>query len=123
MRGPMPNRHQFPTFACSLILSGPLLWGMGLPARADAPVSCPAPRAVFRDKTQPIHQPSVATGGDIELEGDKVIAGLNGNATATGNVVARQGQRVVKSEDAEYDSDTSECGCAVRSTMRIRSST
>ncbi len=64
-----------------------------MPAHADTPFSCPAPRSVFRDKTQPIHQPSVATGGDIDLEGDKIIAGTNGNATATGRVVARQGQR------------------------------
>jgi LPS-assembly protein len=71
------------------------------PAQADAPYSCPAPRSTVRDKSQPVHQPSFADGGEIQLFGDS-IALLNGNASARGHVTVKQGDRTVNSDDAEY---------------------
>src|ERR1700744_811420 len=109
MRDPMPHPDQFPTcrffrrrqagsaLACVLVSCG-----IAAQAHADSPFSCPAPRSMAPQKTAPIHQPSFAAGGPLDLTSDKAIWGLDGNGTLSGHVIVRQGQRVVKSEDAEY---------------------
>jgi LPS-assembly protein len=56
-----------------------------------------------RQKTAPIHQPSFAAGGPIDLLGDTIIYGVDGNGTLNGHVTVRQGDRVMKSDDAEYE--------------------
>jgi LPS-assembly protein len=115
MRDPMPHPDQFPScrFPRQRHAGTALLWvlgsvlvccGVAPRARADTPFSCPAPRSMTRQKTAPIHQPSFAAGGVIDLTSDKAIWGLDGNGTLSGHVVVRQGQRVVKSDDAEYQS-------------------
>ena len=109
MRDPMAHPDQFPSLkylacrrarlalVCVLVAAG-----LVPVARADNPFSCPAPPSVKR-KFSPIQQPSIATGGAIDLSSDKAIWGLDGSTgTLSGHVVVRQGQRVVKSDDAEY---------------------
>ncbi|HTV79634.1 MAG TPA: LPS assembly protein LptD [Steroidobacteraceae bacterium] len=71
-------------------------------AHADTPFSCPAPRSAARQKTAPIHEPSFVAGGKIDLFADLITYGINGNDTAKGHVVVRQGDRVITSDDAEY---------------------
>ncbi|HEY1898563.1 MAG TPA: LPS assembly protein LptD [Steroidobacteraceae bacterium] len=58
-----------------------------------------------RQKTAPIHQPSFAAGGSLDLGADTFVGGLEGNGTLnlTGHVVVRQGDRVLQSDDAEYE--------------------
>jgi LPS-assembly protein len=77
----------------------------GMAARAaDIPFSCPAPTSVARQKTAPVHQPSFATGGAFDADfdtGDYNPA--TGKGTLSGNVILRQGQRVVKSDNAEFE--------------------
>jgi len=105
MRGPMPHRHQFPTFVCALVCGGALLCDWGAPARAaDTPFSCPAPTSVARQKTAPIHQPSFITGGAFDADFDKGDYNPStGKGNVSGNVILRQGQRVMKSNDAEFE--------------------
>ena len=110
MRDPMPHPDQFPTcrfpqrrhlypgVACILVCCGVAPW-----AQADTPFSCPAPRSGTRQKIAPIHQPSFAAGGPIDLFGDTIVYGVDGNGTLSGHVTVRQGDRVMKSEDAEYE--------------------
>ena len=107
MRGPMPHRHQLPTFVCALVFGGPLLCALAAAAHAaDPPFSCPAPVSAARQKTSPIHQPNFATGGAFDADFDKgVFNPATGNGTMSGNVILRQGQRVVKSNDeVEFES-------------------
>jgi len=106
MRGPMLHRHQFRTFAGSLLFSGLLLCPPAMAAHAaDTPFSCPAPTSVARTKTAPIHQPSFATGGAFDTEFDTGDYNpVTGKGTLRGNVILRQGQRVVKSDNAEFES-------------------
>ena len=105
MRGPMPHRHQFRTFASALVFSGLLVCALGTAVHADTPFSCPAPSSVARQKTAPIRPPSFATGGEIETSADHIgYSTSTGNGTLSGNVILRQGQRVVKSDDAEFES-------------------
>ncbi len=104
MRGPMPHPHQFPTLtlACALLLSS-----AATVARADSPFSCPAPRSVTRQKTETIHQPSFAAGGIIDITSDR-RADLrleDRSMTFSGHVVVTQGERLMKSDDAEYQSN------------------
>jgi LPS-assembly protein len=110
MRDPMRHADQFPT--CTLFRRQPvnaalvavLICCWPAPrAHADTPFSCPAPRSVARQKITPIHQPSFAAGGPIDLIGDTIIYGVDGNGTLNGHVTVRQGERVMKSEDAEYE--------------------
>jgi len=61
---------------------------------------------VVRQKTQPVHQPSLAAGGKIVLEADKINSGADGHETAKGHVTATQGQRVIQSDDADYEKKT-----------------
>jgi LPS-assembly protein len=72
-------------------------------AAADTPFSCPAPRSAVRQKTQPIHQPSFATGGLIDFSAVKINRDADGHVTGIGQVIAKQGQRLMQSNDAEYD--------------------
>jgi LPS-assembly protein len=104
MRGPMPHRHQFPTFVCALVCGGPLLCAWGTAAQAaDTPFSCPAPTSVARTKTAPIHEPSFITGGAFDADFDKGDYNpVTGKGSMSGNVILRQGQRVMKSNDAEF---------------------
>src|SRR3984885_3968837 len=101
MRGPMPHRHQLPTFACALVFGGALLCAVATPAHAaDTPFSCPAPISLARQKTAPIHQPNLASGGALDADFDKGSSNpLTGKGTMSGNVILRQGQRVGKSDD------------------------
>ncbi|HTY94894.1 MAG TPA: LPS assembly protein LptD [Steroidobacteraceae bacterium] len=96
---PVLTRRVLTSVVCALVC-GPLL----SPARADSPFSCPAPQTAGRQKTAPIHEPSFAAGGILNLSMDKAIWGLDGNGTLSGHVVVRQGQRVVQSDDADYQS-------------------
>ena len=102
MRRPMPNAHQFPTFTlCALIGC------IGVPlAHADSLFSCPAPRAMTRQKTEPIHEASFAQGGPLVISSDKKASfGIEQrSATWSGHVVLTQGQRTVQADDAEYQS-------------------
>ena len=116
MRGPMPHPDQLSGFrsaprrgrrvstACALVFCVGACCAAGRSAQADTPSSCPAPRSATRQKTAPIHQPSIAAGGRIDLFGDSIDYGLDGTATLNGHAVVRQGQRVVHSDDAEYQS-------------------
>jgi LPS-assembly protein len=106
MRDPMPHPHQFPTFAGSLLCSGLMLYSAGMAAHAaDTPFSCPAPTSVARQKTAPVHQPSFATGGTFEADFDTGDYNpVTGKGTLSGNVVLHQGQRVVMSDNAEFES-------------------
>jgi LPS-assembly protein len=111
MRDPMPHpdqfpglkfprrRHAGPALACVL-----LCCGIAPQGHADSPFSCPAPRSAARQKTAPIHEPSLAAGGKIDLFGDTIIYGMDGNGTLNGHVTVHQGERVMKSDDAEYES-------------------
>jgi LPS-assembly protein len=112
MRDPMPHPDQFPTcrlprrrwrqagaaLACVLACCG-----VAPRARADTSFACPAPRSAVRQKTAPIHQPGFAAGGPIDLIGDTIVYGADGDGTLTGHVTVRQGDRVMKSDDAEYE--------------------
>jgi LPS-assembly protein len=105
MRGPMSHRHQFRTLICCALLLGVLaLCGVAPKAHADSLFSCPAPRSATRQKTEPIRPLSFAEGGEITITSDKnAIYDLsNGNTTWSGHVVVRQGQRVIQSDEAEY---------------------
>jgi LPS-assembly protein len=99
MRGPMPNAHLFPTF---ILLAGAL----ATLAHADSPFSCPAPRSMTRQKTEPVHEPSFAAGGPFHLSGySKAVLSLDQSTiNASGHVVVSQGQRTLKAEDVEYQS-------------------
>jgi LPS-assembly protein len=106
MRDPMPHPHQFPTFALALVFGGLVLGNPGTAAHAaDTPFSCPAPISAARQKTAPIRQPNFVTGGEIETAADDIgYNPVTGNGTLRGNVILKQGQRVVKSDDADYES-------------------
>jgi LPS-assembly protein len=109
MRDPMPHPDQFPTFRFSRRHAGSalacvLVCCAAVPrAQADSPFSCPAPRSAVRQKTAPLQEPSLAAGGKIDLFGDTVIYGMDGKGTVNGHVTVRQGQRTMKSDDAEYE--------------------
>ena len=111
MRDPMPHPDQFPTCRFSRqrrtggVLACALVCGALVPrAHADTPFSCPAPRSAARQKTAPLHEPTLAAGGKMDLFGDTVVWGLDGNGTLSGHVTVRQGQRAIQSDDAEYQS-------------------
>src|SRR5580658_3550716 len=107
MRGPMPHPHQLPTFVCARVFGAAFLSILATTAHAaEPPFSCPAPISAARQKTSPIHQPSIATGGAFDVDFDKLGYNPNtGNGTVSGNVILRQGQRVVKSNDeVEFES-------------------
>src|SRR5580698_2639932 len=110
MRDPMAHPDQFPTCRffrqrhAGWALACVLLCGtVALRAHADTPFSCPAPRSAARQKTAPIHEPSLAAGGKMDLLGDTISYGTDGNGILTGHVTVRQGQRVIQSDDAEYE--------------------
>lgn len=75
----------------------------GPAARADSVFSCPAPRSAARQKTEPVHQPSFAAGGAIDFFATKISRAANGHVTGTGHVTAKQGERVMQSDSADYD--------------------
>jgi LPS-assembly protein len=106
MRDPMPHPHQFPTFALALVFGGLVLGAAPRPARAaDTPFSCPAPVSAARQKTAPIHQPNFVTGGQIDASADDIgYNPVTGSGTLRGNVVLKQGLRIVKSDDADFES-------------------
>ncbi len=96
MRGPMPNAHLFPTFAL-------LACALATVAHADSPFSCPAPRSMTRQKTEPIHEVSFASGGKLVIHMDRASYSLDGNtAHLMGNVSATQGQRKLRADTADY---------------------
>jgi LPS-assembly protein len=117
MRDPMPHPDQFPSFnrrpgrrvstvsACAMVC-GALGAGNLIPLAQAAdppPFSCPAPRDASRQKTAPIQQPSFTANGPIDLDADHSAWDVEHmHGTLSGNVVVRQGQRTVKSDDAEY---------------------
>ena len=108
MRDPMPHPAPFPTFIFSRRHAGSALacflacCGAALRAHADSPFSCPAPRSAVRQKTAPLQEPSLVAGGKIDLFGDTLVYGMDGKGTLNGHVTVIQGQRVMKSDDAEY---------------------
>ncbi len=105
MRGPMPHPHQFPTF--TLCAAGALIFcALASVARADSPFSCPAPRAMARQKSEPVHEPTLAAGGPLNIDSDKeaVLRLEDRSLTFSGHVVVSQGQRLMKSDDAQYQS-------------------
>ncbi len=113
MRRPMPNAHQFPTSILGLrprlglsALGVLILAALTAPARADSPFSCPAPRAMTRQKTEPVHESSFAAGGPLLISSDsRVDFGLEQRTfTASGHVIVRQGSRTMQADDAEYRS-------------------
>ena len=106
MRGPMPHPHQFPTFVCALVCGGLPVCLAATAAHAETPLfSCPAPVSIARQKTAPVHQPSFASGGPFETFADRTgYSPVTGKATLSGNVILSQGQRIVKSDNAEFDS-------------------
>ena len=59
MRGPMSHRHQFPTFACALVCRRAGHWRR----TRTRPSPARRPRSMTRQKTEPVHQPSFASGG------------------------------------------------------------
>src|SRR5580698_9165333 len=109
LQRPMPHFDQFPTFRFSRRHAGSalacvLVCCAAVPrAQADSPFSCPAPRSAVRTKTAPLQEPSLAAGGKIDLFGDTLSYGLNGKGTVNGHVTVHQGQRTMKSDDAEYE--------------------
>ncbi|HEV2701322.1 MAG TPA: LPS assembly protein LptD [Steroidobacteraceae bacterium] len=85
-------------------MSGVLMAFLAGPAaRADSVFSCPAPRSAARQKTEPVHQPSFAAGGAIDFFATKISRAANGHVTGTGHVTAKQGERVMQSDSADYD--------------------
>jgi LPS-assembly protein len=105
MRGPMPHPHQFPTF--TLRVAGALVFcALASVAQADSPFSCPAPSSMARQKTDPVHEPTLAAGGPFNIDSDnKAVLRLEDRSlTFSGHVVVTQGQRLMKSDDAEYQS-------------------
>src|SRR5665213_2478804 len=105
MRGPMPHPHQFPTFtlraAAALVLCA-----VASVAQADSPFSCPAPRSMARQKTEPVHERTFAAGGRIDITSDDhgTVRLEDRSVTFSGHVVVTQDQRLMKSDDAEYAS-------------------
>jgi LPS-assembly protein len=110
MRDPMPYSDQFPTRSSALArraliaLCGALICAAQPPARADSAFLCPAPQTAGRQKSAPIREPSFTAGGELQLSMDHAVWGLDGNGALSGHVVVRQGQRVVQSDDAQYQS-------------------
>jgi LPS-assembly protein len=114
MRRPMSNAHHFPTFnfaprprrglsgVCAVIFCL-----LATAAQADSPFSCPAPRTMTRQKTDPIHETSFASGGPLEIFSDqKAVFGVDERTvTWSGHVIVTQGPRKVQADDAEYQSD------------------
>jgi LPS-assembly protein len=106
----MPHPHPLHSFriargwraACGLG-AALMAFAAGPVAHADSPFSCPAPRSVARQKTQPLHEPTLAAGGLIDFSAIKISGDQNGHLTGRGQVIAKQGQREMQSEDAEYD--------------------
>jgi LPS-assembly protein len=100
--------HPFLIFCTALCL------GAGTAAQADTAAdaavatsfSCPAPRSAMRRKTQPLREPSLAAGGPLQITDDNDITyGVDtGDANFSNHVVVRQGQRIVKSDKAQYHS-------------------
>ncbi len=72
-------------------------------ARADSPFSCPAPRSVVRQKTQPVREPTLAAGGPIDFSATTIRRDAQGRVAGIGQVIAKQGQRLMQSDDAEYE--------------------
>jgi LPS-assembly protein len=72
-------------------------------AAADTPFSCPAPRSAARQKTQPVHEATFATGGPIDFSAVTLFRDANGHLRGEGQVIAKQAERVMQSDDAEYD--------------------
>ena len=72
-------------------------------ARADNIFSCPAPRSAARTKTEPVHQPSFAEGGPIDFLATKISRDADGHVTGLGHVTAKQGERLMQSDSADYD--------------------
>jgi LPS-assembly protein len=73
------------------------------PARADNIFSCPAPRSAARTKVEPVHQPSFVEGGPIDFLATKISRDAEGHVTGVGHVTAKQGERLMQSDSAEYD--------------------
>jgi len=105
----MPHPDQFPTYRFSRRHAGSalacvLVCCAAVPrAQADSPFSCPAPRPAVRQKSAPLQEPSLAAGGKIDLFSDTLIYGMNGKGTLNGHVTVQQGQRTMKSDEAEYE--------------------
>jgi LPS-assembly protein len=119
VRDLMPHPHPLHSFgiarrwraACALA-AALLACAAGPAAHADNPFSCPAPRSAVRQKVEPVHQPSFATGGPIDFSAIKIHRDADGHTTGTGQVVAKQGQRVMQSDDADYE--------AANETVRVK---
>ena len=106
----MPHPHPLHSFRIARgwriaggVAAAAMTLAAGPAARADNLFSCPAPRSAVRQKTQPVHEPTLAAGGPIVLEADHFKSVVGGHETARGHVIATQGQRILHSEDADYD--------------------
>jgi LPS-assembly protein len=53
-----------------------------------------------------------ADDGHIDVTSDQAILGIDGNATLTGNVVLRQGEREIRANEVEYDARNSSVSTA-----------
>jgi LPS-assembly protein len=87
--------------ACGLT-AALMAFAAGPAAHADSPFSCPAPRSAVRQKTAPVHEPTLAAGGQIVLEADQINSVVDGHETAKGHVTATQGERIMNADDADY---------------------
>ncbi|MEZ5500308.1 MAG: LPS-assembly protein LptD [Steroidobacteraceae bacterium] len=99
----MPNRRvhrsSFSAPAAVVLLS------MGLPAvvgAADA--DCEQPPADQTPAT-PAATRAVDANAPIEIESDRSVLGLNGNATVSGRVTVRQGDREIHADEMEYSQE------------------
>ena len=71
------------------------------PTPITAPGTATAPGTKSRRPS--IGEKSLAGGGKVSIESDRMVGGSNGVLTLRGHVVVRQGQRRIKANQVEYD--------------------
>jgi LPS-assembly protein len=74
------------------------------PAASPAPLTAPAAPspAAAHAAPAPAIEKSLAAGGKVSITSDSMV-GANGQLTLKGHVVLRQGQRIIKANQLEYD--------------------
>src|SRR5277367_7062174 len=109
----MPPLMQRPNPITLAILSfGALALVAVAPLTAVADQSCSSPtvpsllpQTPSASKAKPLSEKDVASGGDLHVEADKCVASADHkNATCTGNVVTRWGDRQFKADQVDVDS-------------------
>jgi LPS-assembly protein len=100
--GPQSNAAQSkaPSSATGTTQSNPAQSNAGQGIRLICPSDLRAGGGPFVKETRP--DPNAK----LDIDADKVQYDLNGNATLQGDVVARQGDRQVRSEQAQYDRES-----------------